>query len=441
MFNLNKKIIIPPIFILITLIISSFLLYDDQRIATSEQNEYPLITYDTSFENDNPIKIGIIHSLTGTMAISEKPVVDATLLAISEINKSGGLLGRELVPIIKNGDSNWNTFKESAEELITVEEVDVVFGGWTSASRKTMLPVFEKYDHLLFYPVQYEGLESSSNIIYTGAAPNQQVLPAVEWAYNNLGTTFFLIGSDYVFPRSANEIIKFKLKELGGEILGEKYRILGATDFKDVVNEIIEKQPDVILNTINGDSNTAFFAELREQGVSPNNIPTISFSLSEGEIETMSPDDVIGDYASWNYFQSIDNKLNRDFVTNFKNQFGKNRVIDDPMEAAYFGVYLYAKAVEKAGTTDIPTVRQNLKGLSLLAPEGSITIHPENQHTAKAVRIGKILPDGQFEIVYSSQIPISPIPYPNYKTEEEWNTFLDNLYYGWDKNWANLEKG
>ena len=362
---MKKQLIFSPILILITIVVTIFLLYDDQQIVSLEQNTYPSNTNDISFENNDPIKIGIIHSLTGTMAISEVPVVDATLMAISEINESGGLLGRELVPIVKNGDSDWNTFKVSAEELITIEEVDVVFGGWTSASRKTMLPVFEKYDHLLFYPVQYEGLEKSRNIIYTGAAPNQQVLPAVEWAYDNLGNKFYLVGSDYVFPRSVNEIIKFKIKELGGELVGEKYKILGAIDFEDIVTDINQKQPDIILNSINGDSNLAFFKELRKQGISSNSIPTISFSIGEAEIKNFGVDYMKGDYASWNYFQSVNNNLNANFVTSFKNQFGENRVVGDPMEAAYFGVYLYAKAVEKAGTTDILEVRQNLLGMSM----------------------------------------------------------------------------
>jgi urea transport system substrate-binding protein len=257
-------------------------------------------------DEKNPIKIGIIHSLSGTMAISETPVVDSTLLAIDEINEKGGILGRKVIPIIRDGRSDWNTYASEAQQLIIEEKVDVIFGGWTSASRKTMKPIFEKYDHLLFYPVQYEGLEQSPNIVYTGAAPNQQVLPAVDWASQNIGTKFFLIGSDYVFPRSANEIIKSKIDEVGGQIVGEEYKLLGEDQFEDVVKKIVETNPDVILNTINGDSNVGFFKELRKQGITPSVIPTISFSIAEDEIKYLGADTMTCDYDVWNYFKSID---------------------------------------------------------------------------------------------------------------------------------------
>ena len=318
-----------------------------------------------------------------------------------------------------------------------VEGARSLFGGWTSASRKTMKPVFEKYDHLLFYPVQYEGLEQSPNIIYTGAAPNQQVLPAIDWAMEQLGNTFFLVGSDYVFPRSANEIMKGKIHESGGKVLGEEYVLLGGKDFSKVVDLIEQNQPHVILNTINGDSNLSFFEELRSRGITPNKIPTISFSIAEDEIRHLGAENMKGDYASWNYFQSLDNKQNKEFVDSFQKKFGIHRVTDDPMEAGYIGVFLYAKAVEAAGTTDITKVREKLRGLTLAAPEGIVGIDPNNQHLSKSVRIGKILENGQFEIVSSSQEPVNPIPYPDYKTQEEWNIFLEELYFSWDRNWAN----
>ena len=387
----------------------------------------------------NPIKVGILHSLSGTMAISESPVVDATLLAIDEINNRGGILGRKVEPVIVDGRSDWETFAIKAEQLIVEEKVSVIFGGWTSASRKTMKPVFEKYDHLLFYPVQYEGLEQSPNIVYTGAAPNQQVLPAIDWAGENLGKRFFLVGSDYVFPRSANEIMKGKIKEISGQVVGEEYRNLGDTNFDDIVDKIIQSQPDVILNTINGDSNLAFFKTLREKGITPTDIPTISFSIAEDEIRQLGSKDMQGDYASWNYFQSLDTLENKKFVESFKKKFGTHRVTDDPMEAGYIGVFLYAKAVEAAGTDDVNVVRKYLGGVTLSAPEGIVGIDPENQHLSKVVRIGKILENGQFEIVSSSEEPIQPIPYPIYKTKEQWNTFLEDLYHQWDEKWANSE--
>jgi len=404
-----------------------------------QEKSFREFSIDAGFTLDekNPIKVGILHSLSGTMAISETPVVDATLLAIDEINQRGGILGKKVVPVIVDGQSDWPTFALEAEKLIVEEEVSVVFGGWTSASRKTMKPVFEKYDHLLFYPVQYEGLEQSPNIIYTGAAPNQQVLPAIDWAIENLGTTFFLVGSDYVFPRSANEIMKAKINESGGKVLGEEYVLLGDDDFVKVVNLIEEVKPEVILNTINGDSNLAFFKELRTRGITPDKIPTISFSIAEDEIRHLGADKMHGDFASWNYFQSLQNKENIDFVNNFKKKFGDHRVTDDPMEAGYIGVFLYSKAVEAAGTTDIKQVREKLKGLTISAPEGIVGIDPINQHLSKSVRIGKILENGQFEIVSSSEEPISPVPYPDYKTRQQWDSFLNELYNGWDQNWAN----
>ena len=410
-----------------------------ENFPDPQQKSSKEFAIDSGFVLDekNPIKVGILHSLSGTMAISETPVVDATLLAIDEINERGGILGKQVIPVIVDGRSDWPTFALEAEKLIVEEEVNVVFGGWTSASRKTMKPVFEEHDHLLFYPVQYEGLEQSPNIIYTGAAPNQQVLPAIEWACENLGKNFFLVGSDYVFPRSVNEIMKEKIFEGGGKVFGEEYRILGDNDFVEIVDKIEQTQPDVILNTINGDSNLSFFEELRSRGITPDKIPTISFSIAEDEIRHLGSEKMHGDYASWNYFQSLENQNNIEFVDSFKTKFGTHRVTDDPMEAGYIGVYLYAKAVEAAGTTDIKKVREKLRGLTISAPEGVVGIDPINQHLSKSVRIGKILESGQFEIVSSSDEPIPPIPYPEYKTKKEWESFLNGLYNEWGNNWAN----
>lgn len=387
---------------------------------------------------ENPIKVGVLHSFSGTMAISEKPVAEATLLAIEEINKRGGVLGRQILPIVVDGRSDWKTFASEAERLILEEDVSAIFGGWTSASRKTMKPVFEKYDHLLFYPVQYEGLEQSPNIVYTGAAPNQQAIPAVDWAFENLGTRFFLVGSDYVFPRSANEIMKERIKELGGEVVSEEYRILGNKNFTEIVDKIIEIQPDVILNTINGDSNIWFFKELRSRGISPQEIPTISFSIGEIEIEYLGIQDMAGDYAAWNYFQSLNTQENQNFVNNFKAKYGSDRVTDDPMEAGYISAYIFAKATELAGSDDPRLIRQAVKGITLAAPEGIVGVDPKTQHTLKIVRIGQILESGQFKIVASSEVPIMPQPYPDYKSKEQWDSFLNTLYTSWNNNWSNL---
>ena len=436
---MNKIVILGVIGIIIISITGaiSLSLFSDNSYINNEQRHVILDESLVTLDTDNPIKIGILHSLSGTMAISESVVVDSVLLAVEESNSRGGILGREVIPIIKDGQSDWDIFADEAENLIVEEEVDVVFGGWTSASRKTMKPVFEEYNHLLFYPVQYEGLESSPNIIYTGAAPNQQVLPAIDWANKELGNKFFLVGSDYIFPRSAGEIMKAKILEIGGSVVGEEYKVLGERDFVDVVDKIVASNPDVILNTINGDSNIEFFKELRKNKIYSYEIPTISFSIAESEIRLIGTKSMQGDYASWNYFQSISNENNQKFVKSFQEKYGSHRVVADPMEAGYVGVYLYAKAVESVGSTDIIKVRETLKGLTLNAPEGVVGIDPENNHLSKIIRIGQILPNGQFKIVSSSEQPIKAQPYPDYKTKEQWNSFLDNLYNQWDKSWAN----
>lgn len=384
-----------------------------------------------------PIRVGVLHSRTGTMAISENSVLDATLLAIEELNQQGGLLGRRIEPVVVDGRSDWPTFADEAERLITTEKVSTIFGGWTSASRKTMKPVIEKYNHLLFYPVQYEGLEQSPNIVYTGAAPNQQIIPAVKWSFDRLGKRFFLVGSDYVFPRTANAIIKDQVAALQGQVLDEQYILLGSADVKDVVRKIVQAQPDVILNTINGDTNIAFFRELRAAGIRADKIPVMSFSVAENELLNLNVDDVAGHYASWNYFQSLDNSLNRKFVQSFKARYGAQRVTSDPMEAAYFGVYLWAQAVKEAGSDDVNAVRKAVKDQSLNTPGGIVYVDPETLHTWKSVQIGKIKSDGQFEIVWSSEKPVRPVPYPSYRTKIAWNTFLNNLYNTWGGNWAN----
>ncbi len=385
----------------------------------------------------SPIRVGILHSLTGTMAISEKPVVDSTLMAIDEINQQGGILGRKVEPIVVDGHSDWPTFANEAERLILEEKVSTVFGCWTSASRKTVKPVFEKLNHLLFYPVQYEGLEQSKNIIYTGAAPNQQIIPAIKWCFDNLGKKFFLVGSDYVFPRTANEIIKDILNVLEGEIVGEEYILLGSDDVDAVVKRIIEVQPDVILNTINGDSNIHFFRKLSEKGISPDKIPTMSFSIAEDELRELGVEYMVGNYASWNYFQCLETEENKGFVERFKKKYGRHRVTDDPMEAGYFGVYLWAQAVREAGTDNVNKVRRTIRNQSYSAPEGMVYVDSKNNHVWKTVRIGRIKEDGQFDILWSSEKPVRPVPYPAYRSKSQWNNFLLNLFEGWGNKWAN----
>jgi len=398
-----------------------------------------------SYGQPKPIRVGILHSETGTMAISERSVRDATLLAIEEINASGGLLGRQLEAVVLDGESDAGAFAKAAERLIAEEAVSVVFGCWTSASRKSVRPVFERHQHLLFYPVQYEGLEQSPNIVYTGAAPNQQLVPAVKWCFDELDADrFFLVGSDYVFPRIANEIMRAQIRALGGSVASERYFLLGDSDpasVEAVVEEIKTVRPDVILNTINGDTNLVFFQRLRAAGVTPKQIPTMSFSIAEDELRSMDPGTMAGDYATWNYFQSVDRKENAAFVASFKEKYGRDRVTDDPVEAGYFGVHLWAQAVADAGTDGVREVAKKLPNQSFSAPGGIVSIDPDNQHTWKTVRVGQIREDGQFDIVWTSESPVRPLPFPDSKSRSEWEASINNLYEGWNGNWSNPGAG
>ncbi len=384
-----------------------------------------------------PVKVGVLHSLTGTMAISERSVVDATLLAIEGVNEAGGVLGRRVEAVVVDGRSDWPAFARGAERLITEEKVSTVFGCWTSASRRTVKPVFERLGHLLIYPVQYEGLEESPAIVYTGAAPNQQIQPAVKWALDNVGKRFYLVGSDYVFPRTANAIIKEQLASQRGEVAGEDYLLLGSTDVDAIVDRIVAARPDMILNTINGDSNVAFFRALRARGLTPQKVPTMSFSIAEDELRSLPAREMAGDYAAWNYFQSVDTPENREFVARFRKKYGASRVTDDPIEAAYFGVHLWAQAVRAAGSDDVSAIRKAIKKQSWNAPGGTVYVDPESNHTWKTVRIGRIQGDGQFQIVWSSDKPIRPVPFPIYRTRQEWGTFLEALQASWGGAWAN----
>jgi urea transport system substrate-binding protein len=374
------------------------------------------------------------------MSISEKPVIDATLFAIEELNAKGGVLGRPVEAVVEDGASDWPTFARKAEKLITQDQVCTIFGCWTSASRKTVKPIIEKHHHLLFYPVQYEGLEQSPNIVYTGAAPNQQIIPAVKWCCTFLKKKrLFLVGSDYVFPRAANAIIRDQAGDLGAEVVGEAYVPLGSVDMEPVIKKIQAKNPDVILNTINGDSNVAFFRDLRKAGLTAQKLPTMSFSISEEELSSQSTKDIEGNFAAWNYFQSIDLPENEDFVRRFRARFASDRILSDPMEAAYIAVHLWAQAVESAGSDDVNAIRQAVSDQSFNAPEGAVRIDPETHHLSKFVRIGRIKENGTFEIVYCSDEAITPIPYPASRSKNEWNTFLTDLHLLWGGQWSSPE--
>ncbi len=382
-----------------------------------------------------PIKIGVLHSLSGTMALSERSVAEATMLAVEELNRRGGVLGRKVEAILIDGRSNWNVFAQQAENLITIDEVSAVFGCWTSACRKTVKPVFERLDHVLFYPVQYEGLEQSSNIIYTGAAPNQQIIPATKWTIDHIGKRIYLLGSDYVFPRTAHAIIRTQVAALNGEIVGEAYVPLGGTDFKNILADIRDKQPDVIFNTINGDSNIAFYKQLRAAGMMAKDIPVMSFSLAEAEVQAIGPDLVAGDYAARNYFQTIRSEKNKEFVAKYRARYGKDKVTTAPMEAAYFGVFMWAQAVEESGSTQYRGFRDALLGQTMNAPSGIVYIDPNTQHTWRTVLIGQVRRDGNFDLIWDSGRPVRPVPYPGFLARAKWEEFLANLFEQWGGKW------
>jgi urea transport system substrate-binding protein len=364
-----------------------------------------------------PIKVGLLHSQTGTMAISETSLRDTGVMAIEEINAAGGVLGRMIEPVIEDTRSRFtDLFPKKARKLLAQDKVAAIFGCWTSASRKAVLPVLEEHDGLLFYPVQYEGNESSPNVIYTGAAPNQQILPAIEWLLSPAGGSrkrFYLIGSDYVFPRTANFIIVKYLQSRGLSAAGESYTPLGHRDFSKPIQDLKKANPDVIINTINGDSNISFYDELATQGITADMIPVVATSVGEDELRNMLPSRVKGHLAAWNYFQSIDTPRNKEFVSRFQEERGWDRVTSDPMEAAYFQIYLWKLAVEKAGDFGVDKVREALRsGIEYDAPGGKVKVDPKTQHTFKRFRIGKVRDDRQFDIIYEAPDWTEPDPYP-----------------------------
>jgi urea transport system substrate-binding protein len=388
-----------------------------------------------------PIVVGILHSRTGPMAASETAVIEATVLALDEVNRAGGVLGRPVRWIIADGASDEATFAREAERLIVREGVQAVFGCWTSASRKAVREVIERHDNLLFYPVQYEGCEASPNVVYLGASPNQQIIPAVAWGLETQGRRVALIGSDYVFPRMANAIIRDQLQALRGELVAEVYVPLGASAGQvDLAVGVIQKaRPDVVLNTINGAANAPFCLGLSRLATGSGRGPVvISFSLAEPEIQALGkvvrP---VGQFAAWNYFQSVSRPENRAFVDAFRTRYGADRVVSDPMEAAYCGVSLWARAVEEAGTPEMGPVRMALRQQSMNAPEGIVSIDPENQHAWKTVRIGQVEPDGQFAIVWDSSRPVPPIPFPITRARSEWESLLNDFHRSWGGRWSN----
>lgn len=366
----------------------------------------------SSSGDGDTVKVGLLHSLTGSMAISEKSVRDAEVLAIKEINAAGGVNGKQIEYVEEDGASEPSTFATKAEKLIDSDGVSTIFGCWTSSSRKAVKPIVEEYGSLLWYPVQYEGMESSSNIVYTGAAPNQQIVPAIDYLLDQGYKKFFLLGSDYVFPRTANMIINAQLEAKGAEAVGEEYADMDQTDFAAIISKIEAAKPDVIINTLNGTGNVSFFKQMSEKNYTSNDYMTMSFSIAEEEVATIGADILKGHMVSWNYYQTTDTEKNKEFVKAYKDAYGENRVTSDPAEAAYDAVYLWKAACEKADSFEPEDVIKAVESgeISFDAPEGTVTIQGDNHHLVKPVRIGQVGDDGLINEIYATD-PVAPDPY------------------------------
>ncbi|GGW76167.1 MULTISPECIES: urea ABC transporter substrate-binding protein [Streptomyces] len=357
------------------------------------------------------VKVGLLNSLSGTMAISEVTVRNSLLLAIDEINASGGVLGKKIKPISEDGASDWPTFAEKAAKLIKEDEVAATFGCWTSASRKAVKPVFEKNRSLLFYPVQYEGLEQSPYIFYTGATTNQQIVPALDYLKSQGKKSLYLVGSDYVFPRTANKEITAYAKANGMTILGEDYAPLGSTEFSTIANKVKASKADAVFNTLNGDSNVAFFKEYKSAGLSAKTMPVVSVSIAEEEVKSIGSQYLAGQLTAWNYYQTTPGAANEKFVAAYKAKYGEDKPTSDPMEAAYTSVHLWAAMVEKAKSFDPEKVKAASDGITFDAPEGKVTVDGATQHISKTARIGKIGTDGLITEVWNSGKPVEPDPF------------------------------
>ena len=357
------------------------------------------------------VKVGSINSLSGGLAVSETVIRDAITLAVEEVNQSGGVLGKQLELIGEDGASDPTIFAEKAQKLVQSDCVAVVFGGYTSASRKAMLPIFENSNALLYYGQQYEGLESSENIFYTGATTNQQIIPSLDYLKEQGVTSLYLVGSDYVFPRTSNAIVKAYAQSNGIEIKGEDYTPLGSTDFSTIVNKIRAADADAVFNVVVGDSLVAFFREYRNANLTAETMPVMSMCVGEEEVRSIGAVTLTGQLSSWNYYQTLDTPANNQFVADFKDRFGADRVTSDPMESAYTAVMLWKATVEKANSFAVPDIQQAAGGVSVDAPEGIVTIDGQNHHVTKTARIGRVAQDGLIYEIWQSPSPIEPDPF------------------------------
>ena len=371
---------------------------------------------------EDGIKVGVMYSTTGTIAIVEKSLQDATFLAIDQINEGTGpwqgkkgIKGKQIQRVVVNPDSNWDLYNQMSKRLIDEDKVTCVLGCYTSASRKSVLPVFEEKDQILYYPVYYEGNECSSNVFYTGAAPNQQITDSIPYCVKNFGKKGFFIGSDYIYPKESNRIAKAELVKAGGEVVGDEYASLGTTEFITIINKIKQAQPDFVLSNLVGDSIPAFYKQYKDAGITSDKVPIMAYPTTEEEIQAMGPEFAEGHYSSFNYFQTVDTPENKAFVEQFKAKFGQERVTNGVMEAAYLQTFFMAQAMEKLADESKEITPANLReatrGQVFKAPQGTVKIDPDNFHTYLYSRIGKWKSDGQAEIVFATTAAVKPIPW------------------------------
>jgi urea transport system substrate-binding protein len=383
-----------------------------------------------------PLRIGVLYSRTGTMAISERSILDGVLLAVDEINEKGGVLGRPVETVIEDGESDESVFARKALKLIKEDGTLAIFGCWTSVSRKAVMAVAEKHDHLLFYPVSYEGMEQSKNVIYGGSVPNQQILPALQWCHGFQNKKrWFLVGLDSVYSRAVQAVIRDEAQRLGTQVVGEEFLPPGSTEVAPVVARIVAARPDLIINTVSGDTNVALFRALRRAGLRGERTPTLSFRLSEDELSGLAPGEVVGHFAAGNYFQSLDLEENQVFLRRVRARFGPDRIVSDPMQTTYALVHLWAHAVRAAGKADVRAIREALPGQRFDAPEGPMTIDPATLHTVQVSRVGRIDRQGRFQEVFLSPQPVPPEPFPASRSREQWEALLKQVRQRWGGRW------
>lgn len=398
----------------------------------------PSKVFSSLFEkNQLPIRIGLLHSQTGSLAISEKSLLDAEVLAIEEVNALGGIAGRPIVWSAPDCRSDPAVFAAEARRLIEGESAIALFGTWTSECRKAVIPVLLERSSLLFFPGNYEGIDRSPRVVYVGGAANQTVLPAVRWAFDSLkARRFFIVGLEEVWSRCAGELAGDAIRAAGGEAVGERFLISSSPNVGPVVEAIRLAKPDVVLNFLQGESNLAFYSSIRREGLTPDKTPVIAFGLSEDEARRFNPADVVGQYAAWNYFQSSNRPENREFVRKFRARFGDERLVGDSMIAAYNGIKFWAQAAREIRSPETSAVIANLNRQSMDAPDGIVTIDSDSQAVWRPFHIGRLRSDGQFEIVWSILKPIRPVVFVGTRSAEQWRELLASLKTRWKGQWS-----